>query len=138
MKACASKKQLSFYECFKQTAQQTEENEFFVTYRFSYCDRDVILKKTLKKANRHTVISCEGNGLLWEQTYPCGFFPAKESFHIGNDAFAEKDALNLYVISGKPDCIRNLDTGMFCSAANTASGGICVLSEARLRSFEPF
>ena len=125
----------SIYEAFRHTAKLLEEDEVFKTYEFSYRGRCVLLKKTVKKANKHTVIHCEPNALNWEQIYPLGRSPVSEVSNLTNGSFWTADALCVIVISGKPMCFEKLDEYKFISVHRDSlgKGEIYTMSETAFK-----
>lgn len=135
MEICDENTSQSIYEAFRHTARLIEEDEVFKTYEFSYRGRRVLLKKTVKKANKHTVIHCESNALNWEQIYPLGRSPVREVKNLTNCSFWTPDALCVIVISGKPMCFEKLDEYKFISVHrdSLAKGEIYTMSETAFK-----
>ncbi len=132
---------LSFYEAYRTgaTLLPVDQEDAFSLSAFTYRGKRVLLKKSLNKANKHTVIHCHENSVSWTQLYPAGMWPASVVDTVFDAAFWEPDAICLIVISGKPMYFRNLDEHMFTSVRGVPKfpRHVYVMSEAELKLFEP-
>lgn len=139
MEACREENVKNIYEEFcRQKPAETDER--CKTYRFSFHGKTVILKKSVQRANKHTVIQCKGSSVLWEQIRPLGISPVRETSYLCDASFWEQDAVCIVVISGNPMGFQNLDEGIFISHARAIESSkqqIYVMSEARFKLFEP-
>lgn len=132
----------SLYDAFKE-AKTDRNGENIQSCFFEYKGQRIVVKKTLEKANKRTVIHCEGNSVSWEQIYPLGHTPVSEKHILVNaSSFAgEKGSIRMVVISGTPSCIQGLDEGIFLSHLrygefrNDVGDKIFVMSEPRFKVF---
>ncbi len=128
---------LSFYEAFKRNAEIISKDKLCTTYSLSYNCSDYIIKKTNRAANKHTVIHCDGENVIWEQLYPLGVSPAREKTVIAKKNFAINGEKGVLIINGTPLSIKNLDDNGFQSVKRKAqSGEINVITKAELKIFE--
>jgi len=128
-------KENSFYKAFAMNKVLINSDEFCKTYTFEYGNKRIILKKTIQKANKHTVIHCKENSVVWEQIYPVGIYPARVNTVISDASFCGKDHVCVLVITGRPMCIEALDEGIWKSAEKFPgeNGSAFVMSEARMK-----
>lgn len=130
---------MSFYDTFKTKRKLICSDEYTRTYSFEYKGREVILRKTRKKANRNTVIHCRGNSVTWEQITSISIHTSEsEYFSSEIDKTIDNEAVYLFVISGRPNHIKGLDEGIFVSAhrKTTKREEIYVMSETALKLFD--
>ena len=132
---------ISLFDAFRTQAEfiQEDEDESFRLFQFYYRGKKVLLKKSVDKANKHTVIHCNENSVTWEQIQPLGWHPISTLPYTFDTSFWEPDAICLIVISGKPMCFQNLDEYMFTSSRGTPKypRHIYVMSETAFKLFEP-
>jgi len=139
MEICREENAKTVYEEFCLQAPIAED-EFCRTYRFTFEGNIIILKKTVKRANKHTVIRCAGSSVLWEQIHPLGISPLRETVYVSDASFWEKDAICIVVITGQPMGFQHLDEGIFISHSRRMEPQkqqIYVMSEARWKLFVP-
>ena len=141
MELCKEEEQASFYETFRAKKELVSKDETKRIYTFSFRGKQVVLFKTVKKANKYSIIHCNTSTVTWEQVNQITIHTAvSEYFEL---SFApdtlESDTLYVLVISGTPNHIKKLDEGMFVSAIGTprAKKSVFVMSEARLKLFDP-
>ena len=89
------------------------------TYFLRHNDIEYIIKITNKRANKHTVIHCDGGMVVWEQIYPLGIKPVSERFPVCKADFTSKKQRGVVVIQGAPSLITGLDEGSFISSRGT-------------------
>ena len=136
------RKKSDFYKCFQENVILNSTDENCNNYSFVYDEKRVLLKKTLKKANKRVIVTCDGHTVRGVRLIPISIHTvavAKEAeFNIEVAGMAD-DCVAIIVISGKPGLIKGLDEGLFVSASGTAKDKkfIYVMSEARVRTFEP-
>ncbi len=139
MELCHNEEDSSIYEEFKKSKIRVAENEHFSVYEFVYRGKRVLLTKTKLRANKkNTVIHCKTSSLLWEQQTTVGIHIEREYFEMSFADANDPDTVYICVISGKPECIKNLDEGIFVSAHGIpkTKKHIYVMSEARFKLFE--
>lgn len=133
--------ELSIYRAFKQHAKRIDKDEYCTTYTFSYHGKNVLVRRTNERANKHTFIKCMDNGSVeWERLYPVGRPAsfAKETRIIATVAsFWKKDTVCIVLIAGRPGSIDNLDEGWFVSSRGTPKSDkhIYVMSQAAFKLF---
>ena len=130
----------NIFEAFCLGKKKISEDEYKTVYEFSYGGKRVNLTKTKLRADKkHTVIHCKTSSILWEKQTPVGTHVEREYCEFSFSHAEDADTLYICVISGKPECIKNLDEGMFVSAAGTpkTKKHVYVMSEARFKLFEP-
>ena len=139
METCREENAKTVYEEFcRQTPVDMDEH--CKTYRFVFHGKTILLKKSVQRANKHTVIQCKGSSVQWEQIRPLGISPVREVSFLCDASFWEKDSICMVVISGQPMGFQHLDEGIFIShgrAMDASKQQIYVMSEARLKLFEP-
>ena len=87
-------------------------------------------------ANRHTVIRCEKNGILWEQLHAVGISPASTRSVLCSPSFLESGKVCILLIDGAPANITGLDDGIYLSAKREYhNGGLYVMSTAAFKLF---
>lgn len=132
---------ISLFDAFCTLAEfvSEDDNETFRLFQFPYRGKKVLLKKSIDKANKHTVIHCNENSITWEQLQPLGWQPVSTVPYTFDISFWEPDALCIIVISGKPMCFQNLDECMFTSSRGTPKypKHVYVMSETAFKLFEP-
>lgn len=139
MQICKDEEKKSFYEMFMKSAELVEKDKYFTTYRLDIGENKYLIKKTNRPANKHTVIHCKDEKIIWEQLIPLGISPAKETMPILNKNFAEPECRGIVIISGKPMCFMGLDENGFVSSRGRVKSGkdIYVMSSAAFKLFEP-
>lgn len=135
MELCREEKEKSFYKTFVTNKVLINSDEYCKTYSFDFCGKKIIIKKTIQKANKHTVIHCEANSVVWEQIYPVGIYPERVKHVITDASFLSKDTICVLVISGQPMCIQALDEGIWASANKfpDKNQAVYVMSEVRMK-----
>ena len=139
METCREESAKTIYEEFCRQ-KNVETDEYCKTYRFMFRGKTVVLKKSVQRANKHTVIQCKGTSVQWEQIRPLGIAPVRELSFLCDTSFWEKDTVCIVVISGNPMGFQNLDEGIFVSHGrefDPCKPQIYVMSEARFKLFEP-
>ena len=139
MQICKGEEVKSFYEMFKTGATLVEKDQYFTTYRLDVGENKYIIKKTNGTANKHTVIQCKGEMIIWEQIIPLGISPSRETTPILNKNFAEPECRGIVIISGKPMYFMGLDENGFVSSRGAVKSGkdVYVMSSAAFKLFEP-
>ncbi len=103
---------------------------------FTHLDTTFKIGVTNETANRHTVIHCEANGVVWEQLYPVGISPAETRSVICPPAFLERGKVCILLIDGYPANITGLDEAIYLSAKREyRDGGLYVMSTAAFKLF---
>ena len=139
--ACEGEEALSVYEAFKKHACRISEDEYCITYALSYQGKNVLIRRTKERANKHTFIKCMENGsVVWERLHPDGHpgtYATDARVIVTAPSFWRKDSVCILLISGRPGSIDSLDEGWFVSARGTPKRAqhIFVMSEA---AFKPF
>lgn len=129
---------ISLYDAYKKQRRKTSETEFLNVYEFSYSGQRFIAFVTKKTANKCTIIECQNNDIKWRQLSKTWRLDGTGAFLGIVDLIArmspDKDAVDLFIISGKPGEIKGLDDGIFRSARKFGGEGyINVMSEAAFK-----
>ena len=132
-------KNSDFYRCFQENAVLESTDENCSNYTFEYKGKRIVLKKTLRKANKRVIVTCSGHTVSAVRLIPVTIHtPATEQeFNIDVAEIANDGAIAIVVISGKPGLIKGLDEGIFVSAGGERKGknDVYVMSETRFRTF---
>lgn len=128
-----------FFDAFRKNAEQTAVDEFCTTYRLTFANEVYTVKKTLRSANKHTVIHCRDGAIDWLQLHAPGVFAVKEKATISKAAFAEKDTRGILLITGSPASITGLDEGPFLSSKRVprSKDDVYVMTYAACKLFTP-
>ena len=139
MEVCKGKEILRFFDVFQKSAVQIGQDDFCITYRLEYGQERYTIKKTLRSANKHTVIHCENDGIVWEQLHAPGVFSVREKATISKRAFSENGSRGIFLITGTPATIAGLDEGHFLSAKRTprSKDDIFVMPYPAFKLFSP-
>ena len=132
-------KNSDFYRYFQENSVLESTDENCGNYTFEYKGKRIVLKKTLRKANKRVIVTCSGHTVSAVRLIPVTIHtPATEQeFNIDVAEIANDGAIAIVVISGKPGLIKGLDEGIFVSAGGDGKGKnrVFVMSEARFRTF---
>ncbi len=128
-----------FYNAFKKDSVVINATELCEFRQFKYEGKLYIVAKTLKSANRHTVIKCEKEQIIWKQIIPVGIRPVSEEKVVLKSSFANGNAIGILVILGEPLRIEGLDDGCFISLRRdtVCEGSVCVLTASEFKQFIP-
>lgn len=128
-----------FYNAFKKDSVVINATETCEERQFEYKGKPYIVAKTMKFADRHTVIKCEKEQIIWEQIIPLGIRPVSEEKVIIKTSFAKGNARGIFVISGEPLRIEGLDDGCCISPlrATESDRDIYVLTASSFKRFDP-
>ncbi len=139
VRVCREEEKLSPYQAFKRYAQKIQKDELFTVYSLNINEKEYIIKKTNKKANKRTIIHCDGENIFWEQFYPLYSSPAREKTLISKKSFGERCATNIFLIDGAPLQIRGLDENGFVSYKQTSKSAddVYVLTMAEFKALKP-
>ena len=109
---------MSLYQQFKATKKLVEKTKFVKIYTCRFHDKLYKIVVTKRFADKHTVLKCEENHILWDQI-PALFNwggrmhgEYRPVYQTGQD----KGYTVLFVVRGKPNGVIGLDDGIFCSA----------------------
>ncbi|MBQ9783057.1 MAG: helix-turn-helix transcriptional regulator [Clostridia bacterium] len=129
---------LSLYDAFHEHAVLTETDEFFHTYRLEHHGVSYVIKRTHQHANKHTVIHCEKDSILWEQLYPVGHLRIPERTVMTKRNFVAPGEQGIVLIDGSPMCITGLDENGFVSAKGKKTGknDLYVMTFAAFKLFD--
>ena len=134
------KKKSNLYNAFLKDAKVIADDENCITYSLKYGDRQIVLKKTLKKATKSVIATCSGHAVSAVHLYPVTHHTVatEQEFNVDVADIKDSDSIAIVVISGKPGLITGLDEGIFVSANRQAKdkGSVYVMSEARFKNFE--
>jgi len=130
----------SVYDAYKKFGKKIDETEFISKYEFTYKDRRFVTYVTKRRADKRTIIECVNNDIKWRQISKVPRLDGTGMQHGTTSLLArltpDKDAVNLFIISGKPGDIRGLDDGIFRSARRYGGEGyINLMSEAVFKCF---
>lgn len=139
MEILPGEEKLTFFEAFKKNAALVEKNGLCCIYSLEYNYENYTVVKTLKSANKHTVIRLESENILWDQLIPMGIRPACETTVLSKKNFAEKGTRGVFVVSGVPQRICGLDEGGYVSSKRKAetNSDVYVMTAAALKLFCP-
>ncbi len=109
---------MSLYQQFKTTKKCIEQTRFVNVYTCRLHGATYKVVITRRCANKHTVLKCEGNHILWDQI-PALFNwggsmhgEYRPVYQVGQD----KGCTVLFVVRGKSNGVIGLDDGVFRSA----------------------
>lgn len=130
----------SLYDAYKKFGKKIDETEFLNKYEFTYKNRRFVAYITKKKADKRSIIECVNNDIKWRQISKTPRLDGTGMLHGTTSLLArltpDKDAVDLFIISGKPGDIRGLDDGIFRSARRYGGEGyINIMSEAVFKCF---
>ena len=139
MELCEGEPLLSLYEAFARKAEPVGEDEFCLIYRLSHEGINYSIKRIKLHANKHTVIHCEQDSILWEQIYPLGHSPVREKTVVSKRCFAARDEQGVVLIDGSPMCMTGLDEQGFVSAKGKKrkEDDVFVMTVAAFKLFDP-
>ncbi|MBE6555734.1 MAG: helix-turn-helix transcriptional regulator [Ruminococcaceae bacterium] len=130
----------SIYEAYLKWSTKRDENRYYTVVEFSCRDLLFTVYVTKRAANSRTVIKCTEEGAVSaERRYPVGISPVGEVEPLLEpSAIAkDKDCVTVLVITGKPDCIKGLDSGVVRSArSGCEGGGFYVMSMSAFKIFD--
>ena len=126
---------MSLYERFQNEARLCEETVFVKIHQMTVADKAYKVIVTKKRANGHTVIHCENNGIAWEQV---PLFPRFAGRNYGDririhKVTPNKNCVTIFVVKGRPNGFVGLDDGVFRCADNFDEQGINVMSWWRFK-----
>ncbi len=126
---------MKLFEQFKISKQLTQETKFVKVYKCVSNDKEYKIIITKKFANRHTIIHCTDDRIVWEQIPALinwgGKMPGKRETLY--KFVQDKNSVILFVIKGKPNGITGLDDGVFRCANNFDGNYINVMSFGRFK-----
>jgi len=129
----------SLYEAFVNQRKLIDSDDYCKKYSFDYKGKQVVLIKTVKKANKYTVIHCKGSSVTWEQITQITIYTSEsEYFAVDFSERRDPDKIYIFVVTGTPNHFKGLDEGIFVSANRGKCDADCVyvMSEARLKLFD--
>jgi len=126
---------MSLYEKLKDGATLCSETEYVRMYQATIDNKRYEIIVTKQRANRHTVIHCEHNRILWEQV---PLLPRFTGRNYGDKtpiyvAVPTKNCITIFVVRGRPDGFVGLDDGAFRCADNFDERSINVMSSKRFK-----
>lgn len=130
----------SVYDAYKKFGKKVNETEFLNKYEFTYKDQRFVAHVTKRRADKRSIIECVNNDIKWRQISKVPRLDGTGMLHGTTSLLArltpDKDAVDLFIISGKPGDIRGLDDGIFRSARRYGGEGyINLMSEAVFKCF---
>ncbi len=138
---CEGDAPTSLYETYCKHRERVGEDEYCVTYAFSYKNKNVLVRATKARANKHTFIKCNENGsVTMQKMYPIGL-PGVTADDVCTIATAtslwQKDTVCILLITGRPCGIDRLDEGWFVSSRGTPRSDkyIYVMSQTAFKRF---
>ena len=108
-------------------------------YELDYKSIKYTVLKTVCTSNKHTIIRCEEQGIVWEQLYPVGISQAKEITVIAKRSFPQEGTRGILIISGSPLYIKGLDENGYVSTKGAVKKptDVYVMTNASFKLFEP-
>ncbi len=126
---------MSLYQQFKTTKNLVEQTKFVKVYTCRLHDKSYKIVVTKRFANKHTVLKCEDNHILWDQI-PALFNwggnmhgEYRPVYQVGQD----KGRTVLFVVRGKPNGVIGLDDGIFRSSEKFDENGVNVMTYKRFK-----
>ena len=126
---------MTLYQQWKATGTLLEVTRFVKVYACRFGGKTYTIVLTKRFANKHTVLKCEGNHVLWDQ------IPAL--FNWGGSMHGEyrpvyqtgreKGGIVLFVVRGRPNGVIGLDDGIFRSADNFDESCVNVMTYKRFK-----
>ena len=119
---------MTLYRQFQLSKQLVEETKFLKIFSCSFQEKTYKIVITKRFANKHTVLKCEGNRLLWDQIPALFNWNGKMHgeyrpiYQVGE----ENGYVVLFVVRGKPNGVIGLDDGVFHSKRN--ENGVTVMT----------
>lgn len=118
------------YNSFKNNAETISENQYTNIFSMNIDNKEYRIILTKKRANKYSIIHCEGNTILWEQ-FPR--FPRLDGRMHGEKVpiiqiSPNKEYVTLFVVRGRPNGICGLDDGIFRSILKYDEKFVNVLS----------
>ena len=127
---------MKLFEQFKISKQLIEKTKFVKIYKCVLDDKEYKILVTKRFANRHTVIHCIDDRIVWEQIPALinwgGKMPGKRE--IVYKFAQDKNSVIVFVIRGKPNGITGLDDGIFRCANNFDDNYISVMTYNRFKN----
>lgn len=128
----------NIYDCFLKAKKNISNSSFSEKLDIIKFEFDGILYQvfyTKKRANRYSIIHCNGNTISWEQ-FPvlprvAGRLSGIKELMIS--LYPNNSLITIFVIKGKPNSITGLDDGAFRSVHKFDKAYINVMSEARFK-----
>ena len=121
---------MNIFNQFRKSKQLVEKSEFLNVYEFSI--KDIIYRVIIprKFANKHSVLHCKNNTIIWEQKplIPGLAFRQLGDMNLIYKHTTEFDRITLFVVKGRPNSIIGLDDGVFCSKINFDNKFVNVIS----------
>ena len=122
------RKRESLYWQFKSSKMLLEQTKFVRVYSCRHREKTYKIVVTKRIANKHTVLKCEGNHIVWDQIPALFNWNGKMhgEYRPVYQAGQDKEYVVLFVVRGKPNGIVGLDDGVFRS--KMGESGVTVLS----------
>ncbi len=127
---------MKLFEQFKISKQLIEKTKFVKIYKCVLDDKEYKIITTKSFANRHTIIHCIDDRIVWEQIPALinwgGKMPGKREtiYKFAQD----ENSVIVFVIRGKPNGIAGLDDGIFRCANNFDDNYINVMTYNRFKN----
>ena len=125
----------NIYDCFLKAKKNISNSSFFEKLDIIKFEFDGILYQvfyTKKRANRYSIVHCNGNTISWEQ-FPVLPRAVGRLSGIKEPLISispNSSVITIFVIKGKPNSIVGLDDGAFRSVHKFDKAYINVMSEA--------
>ena len=130
---------MTFYTAYLNADPTVSESEHVKTVLFEHEGTSYRVITTKKRATRFSTIRCANDLIVWEQLPVCarlsGYSHGETQALWSMPISVDKSCITMFVISGKPNCIKGLDEGIFRSVHKFDAGCINVMSEARFREW---
>lgn len=136
---CANEEKMSLFGYYQKYGKIIDENEFYKTIYFERQDKPYYVYVSKRTANKGTQIHCREDGAVyWEQLYLFGGMSRVSSEeNVLIKPYANKEKIQIVLISGKPGAINGLDEGIFVSSrGKKRENCIYVMSETAFKLFE--
>ena len=129
----------TLYMAYQKALSGAIKSEHVQTVSVEHGGKTYRIIVTNRRATRFSFIRCVNDSIVWEQMPMC----AKLSGYSHGETRAlwslpisvDKSCVTVFVVSGKPNCIKGLDEGMFRSAHNFDPSCINVMSSARFKEW---
>lgn len=126
---------MKLFEQLKHQKERVNETEFVTVYRCTSEGKEYRIILTKKRANRHTVIHCVNQDVVWEQV---PLFPRNAGRNYGDKVpvyryAAENGVIQVFVVKGRPNGFVGLDNGVFRCADRFDEGCLNVMSFRRFK-----
>ena len=129
----------TLYSAYEKALSEAVKSECVKTVSVEHNGKKYRIIVTNKRATRFSGVRCVNDSVVWEQMpvcaklsgYSLGETRSLWSFSVSVD----KSCITVFVVSGKPNCIKGLDEGIFRSVHNLDANYINVMSEARFKDW---